>query len=672
MSQRRFLLLSCLLIAAAIVRSSIATRLDGYTYDEAYHITAGVSYVKRADFRMNPEHPPLVKLWVGSAMALTGYHLSELRPFADKMDERNFAEEDGYYHNNFHSVQRRARIAMFVFNSLLLLGLTFAARGVFGPSIALGILSFLAIDPTIAANLPVVMTDLPVSLLSTTAILLAISAFHEWQWKQIAVCALVAGLDLSAKHSAPVILLFILATGCVMAFRASSQSPDDRRPLRFAKIAAIAAGALFILWGCYFFRYEESDQTQEVFNRPLAGKISDLNSPLYRAVLKTMTATHIVPRAYAWGFADTIRAGLEGRNDPVFAFGKTYVKKAPFYFFPGMIALKLPIGLDLLVVAGIALFLGRRLPPHMQSGLWILFAALAVYLFVLARGSSYGGIRHGLPALVMLSVFGGVAITTLSQSPLRLLRGFAVVAIAAAAVSAMPANRPWEYFNELVGGSKNGYRYFNDEGVDLWQRGAEMADYYHSYLEPKGEVPYVFYGSNDPELIVRKMDWIGKDPERDEIRQRTSPCTGTIFVKANLATPQPFWYSRQFWETPPTERRGNLLIYRGTYDCGANLAPNVYFNAENKIHAEKPDYSEAERLMRMAIALDPTAYFEQVELGNLCLRRGARDEALKAYESALENRTTDNDTRQRLREQTKRVSSEPLDKVPELRNPFIE
>src|SRR5271156_6778480 len=59
-----FAWLALLLVALAILRSAITTRLDGFTIDEAYHIAAGVSYVKYHDFRINPEHPPLVKLWV--------------------------------------------------------------------------------------------------------------------------------------------------------------------------------------------------------------------------------------------------------------------------------------------------------------------------------------------------------------------------------------------------------------------------------------------------------------------------------------------------------------------------------------------------------------------------------------------------------------------------------
>ena len=68
MKRNVFILLAFLLVALSILRSAISTRLDGFTIDEAYHIAAGVSYVKYRDFRINPEHPPLVKLWVGIVM----------------------------------------------------------------------------------------------------------------------------------------------------------------------------------------------------------------------------------------------------------------------------------------------------------------------------------------------------------------------------------------------------------------------------------------------------------------------------------------------------------------------------------------------------------------------------------------------------------------------------
>ncbi len=58
-----------------------------------------------------------------------------------------------------------------------------------------------------------------------------------------------------------------------------------------------------------------------------------------------------------------------------------------------MIALKLPIGLGLLVLIGLILFGARRLPSDRNRGLAIVLAA-GLFLFVLASGSTYGGIRN--------------------------------------------------------------------------------------------------------------------------------------------------------------------------------------------------------------------------------------------------------------------------------------
>ena len=51
-----------MLLALALGHSLWATSRDGFTIDEPYHTAAGASYVLWGDYRLNPEHPPLVKL----------------------------------------------------------------------------------------------------------------------------------------------------------------------------------------------------------------------------------------------------------------------------------------------------------------------------------------------------------------------------------------------------------------------------------------------------------------------------------------------------------------------------------------------------------------------------------------------------------------------------------
>src|SRR5271169_4194872 len=224
-----FVWLALLLVALAILRSAISTRLDGFTIDEAYHIAAGVSYVKYHDFRINPEHPPLVKLWVGIVLAVTGFRLDSLRQFNDKPGERDYANLAVFRQNDPDSVQRRARVAMYGLNGLLLLAFAFALKRVFSAGVSLGTLLFLAIDPTVAAHLPVVMTDLPVALLSATAVVLAAKAFRDWRWPDLAACSLFLGLSLTAKHSAPVVLLSVAIIGAMLALFPPPNSPTDSR-----------------------------------------------------------------------------------------------------------------------------------------------------------------------------------------------------------------------------------------------------------------------------------------------------------------------------------------------------------------------------------------------------------------------------------------------------------
>src|SRR5260370_11119693 len=98
-----------------------------------------------------------------------------------------------------------------------------------------------------------------------------------------------------------------------------------------------------------------------------------------------------------------------------------------------------------------------------------------------------------------------------------------------AAASALPVMRPWEYFNEIIGGAKNGYLYFDDEGVDLSQRTKEMARYYREVLQPAGEHPYIDYMVTDTTEKARALDWVGSYPKRDEARLTSPLWSGTIF-----------------------------------------------------------------------------------------------------------------------------------------------
>jgi tetratricopeptide (TPR) repeat protein len=672
MGFKTFLGLVLLLAVLGIVRSAIATRLDGFTLDEAYHIAAGVSYVRYGDFRINPEHPPLVKMWVGGIVAATGFHLEPIRQFSDKPDERAFTQSAVFLKNDPDSVQRRARDAMFVLNTLLLISLALALERVFDAPVALGALLFLVIDPTVAAHWPVVMTDLPVALLMATATVLATRAFRDWLWKDLAACSVFLGLALAAKHSAPVVLLSVVSIGMWMAFSRPIQQGGNSRSQRVMKAGTVLAGAILILWGFYFFRYAETRSGQELFNRPLADKIQDVNTPFYHSVLAGMATSRVVPRAYLWGFADTVHAGMEGRPFPHLIFGRFYLRKGPIYFFPAMIALKLPIGLSALSILGLIFFFSHRLPAEWNFPAGVVLATSIWFLLVLANGAIYAGIRHALPVLVLLSIFAGLFVERALISTSLSLKGLAVLAYVLAGASALPAFRPWEYFNEFVGGPQNAYKYFDDEGVDLGQRSKELVAYYRRFLKPAGEMAYVIYGTTDEELKARDVEFLGRDLQRDRDRLSQPEWSGTMFSVPVSTSRSPYWDLVALRDATPKARMGNLVVYQGTFRLPGLAAATLYYYGRQKLYADKPDTTAAEKMFQQSVDLDPNAFFVHIELGNLLLKRGAREEALQAYTNALKYSPEDRLIRRPIEEQISRIRRNPPGEISPIRNPGLE
>jgi hypothetical protein len=670
-----FLLLVSALVGGAIIRSDLTTRTDSFTFDEAYHIGAAASYVKTGDYRLNPEHPPLVKLWVGAFVAAGGFTLTPFRNFHDKSDERQFAERDVYFSNDPDLVQARARTAMFVLNGMLMILFALAARRVFGEIIALAATVHLVIDPTTAAHLPVVMTDLPVALLSAASVIFSVNAFRYWHRIDLLFAAVTLGATLGAKHSGIVTLTAVAIIGFAMAVFVNREAKFPVRLWRLAGVGVVLIGAITVLWSFYLFRFCESPATEsEQFNRPLEAKINDVKSPLYRTGLVLLSSGRLVPRAYLWGLADTIRAGAEGRAIPVFAFGSLYFNRAPFYYFPAVIGLKLPLGLLVLTILGAIFLLFRRFPDEWFAPLGGLIIFAALFLLVMVSGSSYAGIRHALPVIPVLAILGAVAVSRAVAQHSTALRSVVALAFLGALISGLIVRHPWEYYNEIIG-TENAYRYFDDEGLDLGLRTKDIAGYYRQNLEPDGEIPYLVYLSPKVEWDRRGLDWVGNDSQRDAERLFGERLSGTFIIGASALAPKLFWdFGKHFREVRPVARLGNVFVFRGTFPASAAAQSYaLYMRAvRTKIYTAKPDAEGAIQMLERSARLDPQAFFVALELGNQYLKIHDRSQALRAYRTAAENAPRSDSIHGLLVRQIERLESDPVEKIQPLRNPAIE
>ncbi len=623
------------IILSGLLRSWIATRHDGLQIDEAWHTVAGVSYARTGDYRLNPEHPPLVKLWVGVNLPESSFRLKSFYPLDDKAGEREFIDDVFYLDNDPDAAQSRSRLAMLAFHGTILLALGFALRRAFSGTLALLVVGLLLLDPTVAAHLPVVLTDLPLTLLSALSVVLAYSAFRSFRPLDLLLASLALGFALASKHSAIPVGLFVLGLGLLAALR-KSQLPGRERGRRVLFVLAVGLGAYGVLWAFYGFRFDESPIATSLptFNRPTVDKVSDLRSASYRALIQLTLDLKALPRAYLWGLADIIRAGVEGRQDVMYVFGHLVFGNTPWYFFPAVLLAKLPIGMWALTLTGAFFWIRRGTKDDWFAPSLVLVAWAAFYLLFIVRGNSgYAGIRHALPLYPALALLAAFSILCAFATMQRMQQVLVLSAAGALCLSALPVMRPWEYYNELAGGQDNAWQNFADDGLENGQRVKDLTAYYDAHIRDTHEPAYDFYDLYENQKKAYRL----KFRELEEDLDDSEFVEGTVFVNARWLGPRPLYDYAAFRAATPIARFGNLLVLRGRFQIPWLRADRRLGKVWEALAPGKRDPARAEALLSEVVEIYPQDYQAAFTLGNLLVERGATELAIRAYALSREH-----------------------------------
>jgi hypothetical protein len=261
----------------------------------------------------------------------------------------------------------------------------------------------------------------------------------------------------------------------------------------------------------------------------------------------------------------------------------------------------------------------------------LLFGGLL--LAVLIKGtSSYAGMCHALIVLPSIAVAGAAALAIAWERKSRVLHVGITLAAVVAMASAILVLRPWEYYNELVGGTENAWRHLSDESMESGQRTKELAAYYHQYLEPKGEIPYVEYSESYPEDDRRGIPSMQAQWKAHPETDTSDVVSGTIMIATSMLTPDPIPYVLDYTPllaTKPVQRFGNLMIFHGTFTLSGPRAFRLADRALDAEYSETPDLAKAELLMTRSLEVNPKVYYRWIEMGNSLIQRGKRDEALR-------------------------------------------
>lgn len=405
---------------------------------------------------------------------------------------------------------RRARLGMLVFPALLLLVLVGWARAIAGERAGLAAALLGASNPTLLAYGPLLSSD--VAYTATT--LLAAAAAWWWQRRPDALRLLLFGLALGAnaatKYTAAITggaLLLVLAVLPFAGFdawpgRDGARRPWWRRALGTWSGLGLACGvALGTLYACYLFA-----------SPPLgASAAAALQSPPLQALARLPFGTlllGLLPQPMVLGLDYQVVVAAQSTNGSCFDLAGNH----PAYY-PLSLLLKTPLVLLLAAGAGLGVLLRRRATwAAWSTWLIVLVPPLVLLTYVSAARSLQMGIRYVLPMVPALVLLAAAVLATLAR-PAWLWR--ATVAVVAAA-SAWNAVTGWPhfigFFNQLGGGSVNGFRIVCDGNCDWDQRrvtGREALRQRHAelvFLRP-------FEGPRCGRVAVYAEDLKTRDPQ---------------------------------------------------------------------------------------------------------------------------------------------------------------
>lgn len=693
------LALLLLLLALAQWRSWHGTRLDSLTVDEGWHIVAGVEYAREGDFRLNPEHPPLTKRWVGAWMP-DSFRLRPKAPLSGKGAERDFVEETFYLDNDFRAAQRAAHASVRALNGLLLLAVGLLLWHALGLAWAAGALAFIALEPTVGAHLPLVMTDLSVALALVAAALCAGLWLWRPSWRWAAALGLAMGLALGAKHSA---LPGVAALGALCTLAAilravrtrrdrgggSPTTPAWRVLARGATQLALAAAlALATLWALYDFRFHAGADGRDDFNRPMADKVADLRVDHWRAALAFADAHRLAPRAYLWGLADTVRAGVEGRGQNLnFLWGTMHEGRAPWFTVPSFIVAKVPLPLlGLVLLGGLAAasvlrardgddaVLARRRAAMLAVGV----LAFGHLLALSQSQGTYAGVRHALPVVLAMSVLAAAVFAARTGRARRAFIGAGLAGLVATLGLTIRETRLWEYHNELAGGSADAWRAFGNEGLDLGQRAFELADFNARVMAPSGLPVYSAYWFGEEQGRALGLRYTRRVASLDDTNI-AGIYEGWFIVPMNMHLPMPqadYDPAEYFAGLERVARLGFVEVWRGRQVVPKSRAFALGERIVEYVHDHGgDDWEKVATRAREVLDVLPHAFPMAIERGNALLRLGRRAEAIAAYRQpiAADTGLLDALTREQLERRIAELErGEALAGLRPLPNPWLE
>lgn len=451
-----------LLLFLLVLQAGMSMEIKSATYDETAHLPAGYTYWVTGDFKLNSEHPPLIKLLASFPLLFMDINL----PLDSVWWKENRQWEFGKLFlfqsgNDADQMLFWGRVPI-VFLSLLLGFYVFLwARDLYGTPSGLLALFLYVFSPNILAHSRLITTDLGLSCFMFMA------CYHFWRYLErpalggLVMTGLALGLALATKFSA--IMLFpIFAIMLALKFHQSQDEFELSKSAGFViktVIIPLIISAL-VIYCVYGFRGDAL--------------------LLYKHGLEQVYQ-NMIP-GYDWYFW--------GEFSP----------QPRWYYYLFAFLIKTPIATLLLLTT--ALLVSKKSGRSLYENAWLIFPiALILATSFLDKGNF--GIRRILPAYPFIFVLmGKVARFSLKEPSVFFPRLLAIPIITLLMgwylVSSIKIYPDYlTYFNEIAGGPAKGSNYLDDSNID-WGQDLKRLE---TLMQKRGirEIKLKYWGKAVPE-----------------------------------------------------------------------------------------------------------------------------------------------------------------------------
>lgn len=442
------------------------------TSDEFTFVASGYSYWKTADFRMNTEQPPLIKLF--NTLPLLAMNLN-LPTNHISWQKAQLFREDGFYKQFvFHANSDKKEDMLFfsrLFNIFLALALGAVilkfATELFGPWAGVLALAIYSLEPTRIAYTSLFMMDIGFSLFATLSFYTLWKFLNKPTIINWSYAAIFFGLAQLTKHTA--IMLFGIYPAILIAhlIAGSVKTPKKfRNKITFLFTSYFGIALVGILFINAIYGFQGTFQTtQQMFDYDInIDKTVYQKEKLFENKYTKFISQipQILPYPYVKGIGYVLTEAKSQRT--TYLFGKTSEKGFWNYYLLSFLA-KTPITILILLAAATTYFASSK--KNWNNEIILILPAI-IYVILFSINQKQIGIRHLLQVYPLMIIFiSRVANSkwckkTAGKIIITILLLFTLIELAIAFPDYI------SYANQIIG-INNTHKYFADSNIDMSQ-----------------------------------------------------------------------------------------------------------------------------------------------------------------------------------------------------------